>query len=170
MLKKGLAGFRCIHCSGTWVSSQKYLAWLEKQSQAPAGESEPETSLPILDNQLAKVCPECGHFLGRYQIRADIDFHLDHCNTCNGVWLDNNEWESLITRGLEGKLNLFFMQAWQQELRDIETHRRMNELFAAKFGDVDYARVKEMREWLSKHPQRAALLALLVGVYPYKLK
>jgi Zn-finger nucleic acid-binding protein len=170
MLKKGLAGFRCIHCSGTWVSAQKYQPWLEKQNQAAAETPAQETTLPVLDNQQAKVCPECGHMLGRYQIRTDVDFHLDHCHSCSGVWLDANEWDALIARGLDGKLNLFFSQEWQQELRDAETQRRLNELYTTRFGDVDYTRVKEMREWLGKHPQRAALLAFLQLDNPYKLK
>jgi hypothetical protein len=52
----------------------------------------------------------------------------------------------------------------QFEAVDLETYPPTID----RFGDEDYARIKEIRAWLEQHPQRGALIAYLSDKDPYE--
>jgi Zn-finger nucleic acid-binding protein len=159
---------RCPKCEGLWISSDDYLRWLGIRRSGLPARTEEDGSLPTVDTTQVKLCPGCGHFLHRYRVSPSISFHLDHCGNCNGVWFDRNEWDVLVNLNLHDKVNQFFTEPWQTRLRDEETRKRLEALYLEKFGADDYARVKDIRNWLMQNPHRAMLLAYLQSDDPYR--
>ncbi len=167
-LDRGLPAFTCEDCGGIWVSSTQYFDWLDEHgSNLP---ERPYTGQPLHtpDPNQAKICPDCGHLLRRYKVWPDVEFSLDHCNTCNGIWFDANEWEVIVARNLHDDLHTFFTKSWQEKLRKIEARHREEAIYLARFGPDDYARIQDIRKWLDDHPRRAALLAFLQAEDPYQ--
>lgn len=168
-LEDNLPVSRCPKCEGIWVDSNEYLTWTrtqrpqlsEKQADDPAG--------PIWDTQELKLCPSCSRILTRFRVVPDVEFHVERCKHCSGVWFDRDEWELLVARNLHDKVNQFFTQPWQSKIREEETKQRLEKLYLAKFGAEDYARVRETWEWLESNPQQAMLLAFLQAEDPYKI-
>ncbi|MFZ6030294.1 MAG: zf-TFIIB domain-containing protein [Chloroflexota bacterium] len=163
-----LGAHRCRQCSGTWVPSLNYFAWLRRRDisspdKAPGGER-----LPAWDTQQAKICPDCGHVLARYKVWPHVEFFIDHCGHCNGTWFDRNEWQVLEAHNLHDNLNEVFTGPWQRRLKEEEARQVLEVVYAARFGEADYARVRDVRAWLQSHPQSAMLLAYLSAKDPYK--
>lgn len=143
-LEKGLSARTCAQCGGMWLSHAQYLRWLEKGG--PASVDEPlEAPLPSEEPDRAKLCPHCGHILTRYRFWPDIEFYLDRCAHCAGVWFDRNEWAVLKAHGLQDKVHAFFTAPWQDRLRQEEARRRMEKIHRRRFGDELYAEVERLR-------------------------
>jgi hypothetical protein len=83
--------------------------------------------------------------------------------------MDPHEWEVLIDRNLHDNLNEFFTRPWQDHLHAAETRNHLDGIYLEKLGDTDYARIKEIREWLRNHPRHGMLLAYLQAEDPYKV-
>ena len=160
----------CEACGGAWARANEYAIWLKRQ--APSGmeqkvTGEVDSTLQIRDSQQAAFCPDCGHFLRRYRVASALDFHLDRCNTCNGVWLDRNEWEALRSVDLHDELRQIFTHPWQERIHDEEVAQKLDRMYLERFGAEDYERIKKLRAWLSDHPNRSTLLAYLMDEDPY---
>jgi len=167
-LHQNLPAQECSQCHGIWLASTAYFTWLKQHGANLAERPAPGLPLPPLEDKRAKICPDCGHILRRYKIWPEVDFYLDHCSTCNGVWLDRGEWVILEARNLHDDLNQFFTKTWQQNLHEEETRRRLERHYLDFFGPHDYDRIQEVRAWLQRHPQRSALLAFLQAEDPYQ--
>jgi hypothetical protein len=85
------------------------------------------------------------------------------------VWFDRNEWDVLVAHNLHDKVNQFFTQPWQNRLRAEEARLKLDQLYHDRFGNDDYARIKDVRQWLQAHPQRGMLLAFLQADDPYAM-
>jgi Zn-finger nucleic acid-binding protein len=166
-LEKGLPVNQCSHCNGIWISANQYLAWVKAGGPKGVKSAGTKSTLPVLDTEDVKICPECNCLMARYKVWPDISFRLDFCGQCNGVWFDRNEWEILVERGLHGMVNMFFSRPWQKRIRDVETRKVLDDVYQKKFGTENYARIKEIRAWLEKNPQRHRLLAFLNSRNPY---
>jgi Zn-finger nucleic acid-binding protein len=167
-LETGLPAYECHQCGGIWISANEYLTWVLVQELSATIKPAPDNSLPIPDTNQAILCPDCGRILRRYKIWPDIDFHLDRCGGCNGVWFDKNEWQVLKLNGLHNQINHFFTESWQRKLREEETRRRFEKMYREKFGPEDYAEVKRIKTWLTHHPLGSSLLAYLADQRPYR--
>jgi Zn-finger nucleic acid-binding protein len=167
-LETGLPAYECGQCDGIWVSANEYLAWQRTQAATSTEEVSLDTPLPISDTRVAILCPDCDHILRRYKISPDLEFHLNRCGHCNGVWFDQNEWQMLKSRNLHHQVNTFFTEPWQRKLREEEMRRRFEKMYREKFGAEDYARIKEIRAWLVEHSQGMSLLAYLTDQDPYR--
>ena len=170
LLEKKLPAYRCPRCEGIWIASNEYLAWLRSQPASMVDDImiDDVLPLPVVDNRQAILCPECGHFLRRFKIWPDITFHVERCGGCNGIWFDRNEWDVLKHHNLHSSVTGFFTDAWQQKLRHEEMRRRFEKMYRQKFGVEDYHKIKELRSWVSNHPQGGGLLAYLTDPDPYK--
>ncbi len=168
-LETNLPIHRCEKCAGLWLRSNDYLAWLKTHGPALAPKGAETTSVPTWDLPTLKLCPDCKRIMLRFKVLPNVDFYLDRCSHCNGVWLDKNEWDVLVALNLQDKVNLFFTEPWQLHVREEEARCALDKLYAEKFGETDYARIKEIRDWLQSHPRRAMLLAYLQAENPYKL-
>ncbi len=167
-LENGPGAFRCENCSGTFISSTDYWPWLKTQQPDSTKISISETPAQVIEAALAKVCPQCGHLMRRYKIWPEVEFYLDTCNHCNGIWLDKNEWQVLESHHQQGKINLFFTQPWQSQLHAEETRQHLAAIYQTRFGVEDYTRLKEIKAWIDQHKERGAMLPYLEAEDPYK--
>lgn len=169
-LANGLAVYQCTDCGGHWLSSTTYLEWLGSQpTPTPADLTiDEEIPLPTTTEPL-RLCAECGWALTRFKVLPNTTFRLDRCARCNGVWFDKSEWEVAVERGLADKVNQLFTEPWQTRVRQEENRRILDQVYRDRLGDEDYARLREIREWLTTHPHHAMMLAFLQADDPYKL-
>ncbi len=92
-----------------------------------------------------------------------LNFSIDRCSACGGLWFDANEWELLRQRNLHDDVHYVFSAAWQlRAAREDELHRRDNRLLK-QVGEADFAEVVRMKNWLQGHARRSAILAYLGG-------
>lgn len=167
-LASDLPAYECKNCHGVWLSSNEYLAWLKTHGPTLPEKPGDDSTIPTWDTQELKLCAECGRILSRFRILPNLKFYLDRCGHCNGVWFDKGEWDILVARNLQDKVNQFFTKPWQMRVREEETKSMLDRLYMEKFGAEDYARIKDVWAWLQDHPQRAMLLAYLQAENPYK--
>ncbi len=52
----------------------------------------------------AATCPKCG---GKFVVYSFMDFVLDRCESCEGIWLDKGELEGILRRAARGPLGAF---------------------------------------------------------------
>jgi Zn-finger nucleic acid-binding protein len=161
-LEQNLSSQQCPHCNGRWIGSFQYWKWHETSGKSIT-ESNPPASTEhlVADSTKAKLCPECGHFLRRYSVGHDIEFGLDRCGNCGGMWFDQNEWEVLKCRNLHDDVHNIFSEIWQRQLRDKEHQAAMEAFYKEKFGVDDYQKAMDIKTWLDAHPSKAALRAFL---------
>ncbi len=167
-LESNLPAYQCAGCAGIWLQSNDYLAWLKAQGTAQPSKAAGEIPVPTWDLPTLKLCPDCKRIMLRFKILPNVDFYLDRCSHCNGVWFDKNEWEVLVARNLHDKVNQFFTEPWQLHVREEEAHSALDKFYSQKFGAADYAKLQEIRGWLQTHPLRAMFLAYLQADDPYK--
>lgn len=167
-LQHALPGHQCERCTGIWISARYYWKWLRQHEGLLPPVNAVETPIPIEKKGQARLCPECGRLLRRYKIWPDIPFYLDRCGHCTSVWFDKDEWAAIQSRGLQDQVHMFFSDIWQDRLRAEEQRRRLEKMYHERFGEEDYARIKEIRAWLAEHPQGGALLAYLNSKDPYR--
>jgi Zn-finger nucleic acid-binding protein len=164
-----LPAAQCANCHGNWIAANLYMAWLRAQG-GDLPERSGQTSFdPTWEAHDFKVCPDCGHMLRRFKIFPEVDFFLDRCSNCNGIWFEAHEWDALVERNLHDNLNDFFTRPWQDRLQAAETHRHLENLYRHKLGEQDYEKIQAVRAWLQDHDQRSMLLAYLLAEDPYKI-
>ena len=52
----------------------------------------------------AATCPKCG---GKFVVYSFMDFVLDRCESCEGIWLDKGELEGILRSAARGPLGAF---------------------------------------------------------------
>jgi Zn-finger nucleic acid-binding protein len=170
ILDNALPVLTCSVCGGSWLRANEYAIWLKSQKPGYFDEArikEASQRFPVVESNKAVVCPDCGHFLRKFKIGAKIDFHLNHCHHCNGVWLDKNEWESLKMADLHDEINQFFTEPWQRDIQNKITASKFDALYLERFGESDYQKIKEIRAWLQENPNQNNLIAFLLDKDPF---
>lgn len=167
-LTTGLPARQCSNCNGIWLDANPYLLW-RRMLNEDLPRRENVSFDPALDVDKLKLCPSCGRILRRFQVLANTPLYLDRCSHCNGVWMDDGEWQELVACNLHDNLNEFFTASWQNHIRNEELHARMEKTYVEKFGPDDYAHMKEVRAWVQNHPHKGMLLAFLQADDPYQL-
>jgi len=165
-----LEGMECRECGGRWIPAHAHLAWLKAREENPAlPEGAAEPARAIQDNHDAKICPDCDRILIKYKIGQGIEFFLDRCTGCGGIWFDPGEWQAIRGRDLHKDMHLFFTSAWQNQLREDQLRHKLEGIYRERFGAESYEQIKAIREWIQNHPQKNALVAFLTEDNPYKL-
>jgi Zn-finger nucleic acid-binding protein len=119
------------------------------------------TELPVADSTKAKLCPECGHILTRRMVGHGIDFQIDRCGACGGIWFDKNEWEILRDRNLHDDVHFIFSSAWQHRLVEDQQKKTHEKRIETILGPSDYAQLKDFKKWILNHPRRSTMMAYL---------
>jgi Zn-finger nucleic acid-binding protein len=99
--------------------------------------------------------------MAKFKVGRSLDFSLDRCGQCGGIWFDKNEWEILEGMDLQGQIHLIFSDVWQHRVRDAEDAKHLEKLFVEKVGERNFVEIKRIREWLDQHPHRRELRAYL---------
>ncbi len=165
----GLRCYSCSSCGGDWVRFEDYLSWKNRSSLEEAAFDPTHDYVPEYDSKMANLCPDCGKILIKYNVLPGLSFRVDHCGSCNGVWLDKNEWEALIKNDSHQQLNDFFTAPWQQKLKREMTRQRFEEHYIKKFGKDDYDKLKDIREWVRNSSFRDEAIAFLIDEDPFLL-
>ena len=58
------------------------------------------------------ICPKCQGKLGSYKF---MNFVLDRCTSCEGIWLDKGELEAILGRAARGPLGAFFERCFSKD-------------------------------------------------------
>ncbi len=170
MLEEDLQTHSCEKCGGNWISSSSYWRWLEGRDAPLPEKAVPDEAIEVSDTKQAKICPdaECGRIMLKYKIGHGVEFYVEQCGACNGVWFDRNEWEALKSRNLHDKLDMFFTESWQRKLRDDNMKKELESIYSDKFGLEDFRKIQQVKDWLDGHLERQALLAFLDDDEPFK--
>ena len=168
-LAEGLRAMECSRCCGDWVETNAYLAWRKGLAGDRSPAQEDATIDASWDVDELKLCPHSGHIMGRYRILADVEFYLDRCGHCGGIWFDKREWAALVEGNLHDHVPEFLSPSWQKAIRSEEARIHMDRFYQDKFGAEDYEHGKRVREWLTAHPRRDMLLAFLQAEDPYEV-
>jgi Zn-finger nucleic acid-binding protein len=157
---------QCVQCGGQWIGALDYREWIERHGSEVTPQPYEEVRLDARDTHRAIFCPECHHMLTKYHVGHGIDFLIDHCGQCNGIWLDGREWEALRARRLHDEIQSIFTTRWQSEARREEYQRLVRRRYQARFGD-DLDELLRIRRWIDAHPKRTELLAFLNDPDPH---
>ena len=89
---------RCPGCRGFWFEESELELLLGNKAVKPFG-------IPAFATRDAnKPCPKCLAALYEF-CYPGTNTRVDACNTCLGVWLDNEEWQSIgSARGAENEM------------------------------------------------------------------
>jgi Zn-finger nucleic acid-binding protein len=160
----GLSAKVCSSCDGKWIDGTQYMKWLDAQGHKPPERpSGIQTTITVArDSGPAKLCPTCGRFLTRSKVGHGIDFHLDRCPACGGIWFDSGEWEILKAHNLHDDVHFVFSTAWQAEIARADRAKRHEQLLEQKLGANDLKEIKRIKIWLDTHAERAELYAYLI--------
>jgi Zn-finger nucleic acid-binding protein len=156
-----LLGFRCERCDGNWLPGENYYRWLAHPDRRPDDANVHTVGEPH-DSLRAKLCAECGKLLSRYRVGHGVDFCIDRCATCGGIWLDQNEWELLLQHRLVDRLHLVFSTAWQAELLREQQERAVEDRLTERIGADGLRELKRIADWMQGHPHRAEMRAYLL--------
>lgn len=152
----------CAKCDGKWISSDNYNRWLDgldrELLEIPGTDENP---LTIPEFELARLCPRCRRILVKYKIGRNIAFKIDRCGNCAGVWLDADEWKALRSRNLHDELNRVFTDHWQEEVKKDETRKALEKIYAEKFGEEDYGKIKDFKTWIEQHDKSGEIKAFI---------
>jgi len=103
----------------------------------------------------------------KFLVGRGLDFTVDHCEGCKGIWLDRNEWEALKKRNLHDDLNSIFTSFWQTGAQREIRKKKLEEIYISRFGAEDYAEIKRVRWWLDTKTNKEELLAFLTDRDPF---
>lgn len=154
----------CENCNGDWVLIEDYVGWVERNKSEL---EQKEAVYTLEDSKNALICPVTGTIMQKFRINNDSTHKLDYSPRVGGVWLDAGEWEYLKSQGIACSLNKIFTDQWQKQLRDNDTKSTLEQLYIKKFGEADYKKVKELREWMNNKATRSELRAYLMAEDPY---
>jgi len=166
-LDPNLTARQCPTCRGNWIDGAAYWNWVEEHGTDLAEKVHETETLTLAEPGLPIDCPECRFRMVKYLVGRGLNFTIDHCHGCKGIWLDGNEWEALRKRNLHDDLNTMFTSFWQTEATRETRKKKMEQIYRGRFGEEDYAEIKRIRYWLDTKTNREELIAFLIDKKPF---
>jgi Zn-finger nucleic acid-binding protein len=159
IIEQDLHVAKCMGCTGIWIARAQYEAW---RSRHPADMPEwiTQAELTAIDVPGAKLCPECGHVLLKYRVGHGLEFSIEYCGACGGIWLDQNEWTAIKAKNLHDKLHQVVSAKWQADIRKQKVQESIEQTYARLLGN-DYDRAKDMKAWIAAQSNKSVILAYL---------
>jgi Zn-finger nucleic acid-binding protein len=168
-LERKLSSFSCYECEGQWIRGKEYWTWLEEHGPNLAERLEEKETLSLAEPGVPVDCPECRFRMVKYLVGRGLDFTVDHCDGCKGIWLDRNEWEALKKRNLHDDLHAILTSFWQAGAKREQRKKRLQQIYVDRFGEEDYEEIKRIRHWLDTKTNRVELIAYLTDKDPYEV-
>lgn len=159
----------CPHCYGHWINSQDYENWqCQKGRQLPSLDQgldniDLEREISV-DDKKAGLCPECQCYLNRAKVPIKTPFFVESCASCNGIWLDNGEWEILTQLGLELGIKNLFLRGWQANFREIQKAQHERDILIQKLGTELAEKLFELADLLENHCEGEIGIAYLINL------
>ncbi len=123
-----LRTLQCSGCGGHWLQSDHYWSWKNSRAAEEITDADSEQEeLQPQDTAEAKVCIECAKLMSRFRVGKGMDFYLDRCGTCGGIWFDRNEWKIFKGRNIHDEIHRIFARPWQREIVRIDYENRLKE-------------------------------------------
>jgi Zn-finger nucleic acid-binding protein len=161
-LEENLQTQECQDCGGHWVQAFQYWRWLDAHGpNLPEKPADEIGDLELCDSEETKVCPECTRLTMHCRVGHGVDFYLDRCSHCGGIWFDRNEWAALKARNLHDDTHYIFSNAWQDRLRREEQSAQREARVRDLLGDDAYDEVGRFKIWLATQEHRALILGYL---------
>ncbi|MBF7073410.1 zf-TFIIB domain-containing protein [Glaciecola sp. MH2013] len=157
----------CNNCGGNWILVEDFVTWKEKNPEHEFEECSEWSEEDTADTTSALLCPITGSIMRKFKVSAKTSHRIDYSNAVGGIWLDSGEWELLKAEGIAGTLNNVLTQSWQNKIREKSSTNNFADIYESKFGEDNYAKVKEIREWLNSQPQKSDLRSYLLAENPY---
>ncbi len=154
----------CGGCGGHWILIEDFVEW---KTRNPGTHRAPQADYEAEDSKNALLCPMTGRIMQKFRLSSDSSHRLDYSPSVGGVWLDPGEWEYLKEHGLADSLNQVFTAQWQASIRKEDARATFTQLYRERFGEEQYQKIKELREWLTAQPNRSDLRAYLLAEDPY---
>lgn len=115
-----VAYYRCPTCGGSWFANDRLRVLKDKASGGDYRWIDIDLWKERDDfrsgSQQQLVCPSDGGAMVTVDY-SDSDVHVDICTTCQGIWLDADEYAK-ITSYLEQRVNSETVSGYVDELRD----------------------------------------------------
>lgn len=165
-LETNLTSMACNNCGGNWIAGATYWKWLEDHGPNLPERPADTEGLTLKEPGRYIDCPECRFRMVKYLVGRGLNFTVDHCEGCKGIWLDRNEWEILKRRNLHDDLNSMLTEFWQATAKREARMKSLEQIYIGRFGEKDYAEIRRVRSWMDKHPQKQYLLAFLTDRDP----
>ena len=159
----------CSRCGGHWVNSYQYWKWRDRKKGGLPDTPPGEHAITVQDTVNPKICPECNRILMSSRVGHGLEFSLDRCAYCGGLWFDKNEWEALKQAGLHLDAHTIFTKVWQQEIKLEKIREDYERVYAQRFGRDDYAEIKRIRNWIQNHPEKEDFMRYLIDEDPYSI-
>ncbi|OMH33743.1 hypothetical protein [Motiliproteus sp. MSK22-1] len=170
LLEPDLLAASCKKCGGALLSLLNYRHWSEHHSAVHEVEKVEGLRVEsggdeVDDNHTAQLCPKCGRMMTKFRIGLENNNRIDLCSGCDEAWLDNGEWRLLKQLELHEKLPKIFTDEWQRNIRQQRQQQLVKSKYIALFGDEDFSKVDEFKNWLDQHPDKAEIKQYLIINY-----
>jgi membrane associated rhomboid family serine protease len=76
----------CMFCRGLWFDQGELAKFNHFDADFPLGPGK-----PIEGEAIGGLCPRCGVAMTPMRYAPRVNFEVDRCANCGGVWLDNGE-------------------------------------------------------------------------------
>ena len=172
VLEKTLNCFQCNNCDGHWIKLDQYLEWQKSQEVKKSVVEEIGVEVDTVDSKDALLCPETGAIMTKFHITSDTTHRIDWSTAAGAIWLDKGEWELLVAKGVEDKLNQIFTDQWQKKIIKETIHNNKEARYIGQLGEDNYSRLKLVRTWLHEQTDenKAIMVAFLLAKDPFSSK
>ncbi|MGB3597814.1 MAG: zf-TFIIB domain-containing protein [Pseudomonas neustonica] len=151
----------CTSCEGSLLSLLYYRDWAERVTLETSDADYNSEVVQDADSKTALSCPKCARLMTKYSVTGALNNRIDLCSGCDEAWLDGGEWQLLKSLALANKLPSVFSDQWQRKVRQEQTELARIERLKKVVGEEDTERAIAAREWLSSHPNKAAIVQFL---------
>lgn len=137
-----------------------FEAWL---GAGAAGLRTGAVSPPVSKRMKARLCPRCERIMVPARLSNTPQVEVERCGTCNGVWFDGAEMEWAAGTGVLARLYHVLNDSGQRRLdMEREAAEHENRVRAVLGKDV-YDEAVRIKAWLDAQPERATIMAVLMG-------
>ena len=157
----GLPAMACNQCQGYLLSMLSYRLWIENNPQL----LKPESKLELLDETTQVViCPKCQVLMTKYRISGATQNKLDSCGNCGELWIDNGEWELLLSLGIAGRLSSILATPWQKNIHQQQSESNYEQRFKDLLGSEEYQKLRDFRDWIKQHKHQQELTSYMARI------
>ncbi|MFT5353873.1 MAG: Zn-finger nucleic acid-binding protein [Polyangiales bacterium] len=90
---------------------------------------------------------------------VELEFALDRCSRCGGVWFDHGEWERLAEANVVENLSALWDPAFRAAKRQAREQQHIDDELRAVIGEESFGRLREFTDWLANDPAKSRVLA-----------
>ncbi|UTA48056.1 zf-TFIIB domain-containing protein [Simiduia sp. 21SJ11W-1] len=162
-LEPGLRAHECNHCGGHWLYVEDVVQWKAGGGKLGELDQMPE----VEETASALTCPVTGRLMQKYRIVSGSSHKLDYSPHTGGLWLDKGEWSLLKEYALAGSVGNIVTEHWQRKIRTEDAKASLEAVYRRKFGEANYRKLAEIRNWLADQENCAEMRAFLLARDPY---